>query len=1266
MMLVLLQKELNLRRGQRAPHRKSFVATSPTLPRCHSPVSQGSPMDSPRNMSPSQGQGGHFAFAPLKRGEARRWSLASLPSSGYGTTPGSSTVSSQCSSQERLHTLTANVANEESRSRFSSNDSNPSLDEEGIIRSPLMRPRSRSLSSPVRSPVVETCEDEIVLMNTLYQERFPKATQQMEERLANFIETHEGAEFSDGVIRFVHHQVLEMARDCLMKSQEKLITSSYFYELSENLEKLLTETREKSSEASSHLSGVVRKLLLIVSRPARLLECLEFSPEEFYRLLEEAEGQVRSIVGIKEDIPRYIVSKLGLNKDPLEELQEDLKQYEEQSIPSSDKSEDSNQSLDSSQSKVLLITALGHIKLTDFGLSKIGIMSRATNLYEGFVDRETRQFSDKQVFGTPEYIAPEVILRQGYGKPVDWWSMGIILYEFLIGCVPFFGDTPEELFAHSVSANIEWPDEADWPVDPQGKSLIIALLQQSPLDRLGTGGSAEVKEHPFFDSVDWDSLLRQKAEFVPQLENDEDTSYFDTRLDRYNHQLVESTENTEESLLFSSFSSCSPHYNKWMRLDSDNSGPESVSETPDRECSRSLSTSAPGIEFSFPTHSTPDSSQTDGEEASPQVPRRRRLNIMSRFSIPNDSTESHLSLISSGSGDMTRELSPVNERSEVGDGARNLLLKTAKTLNPAYMTPMTPAKPVPSQGARKRIEMAIAPSRSSSAIVPPAVSRVSRSGITKSASASGLSLMIPSDENPVQGIQSPGGSSTASSRDASPSRDGCPLFSSLKPPIILRRSPQGFGFAMQAIPVYYGDSDYYTVHHIVKSVNVGSPAFEAGLRMGDLITHINGEPVQGRLHTEVLQMLLSGGESVTLRATPLENTSIRSGGRRRSAEKAKLARRPHPALGSGSGKGRPGAKNKRDPSSRSKKTSLLRRLSSKRASAEIQQLQAVGAPGGVALLHRSVSTGDPPAHIGGAPSRIFSPSDASSGSSSPSSSGPNSPASSSIHRPSSLHGLKHKLHKTLHSPRRKSVGHIPLSPLARTPSPNPNHSTPLPPPAPMAPTSTSPTRSPSPLTAFSHLSIHSSGGSSLAMLTPASAWKTLTRPKSAEPSSPLLRRALSPERHHSRSGDGSGRGVGKHSLSPLVFSTTPSQSPPTPPRLLVTTQSPPETKELLATLPQPSSPVPMADSKDTIVNACFVRPQPTRNLGLRESVMENPCDSPRSQSSIDSDNASKRRLSFPIDQPRVSSFTHVRLPPMDPNSKETTERVTDESPKNHK
>ena len=114
-----------------------------------------------------------------------------------------------------------------------------------------------------------------------------------------------------------------MARDCLQKSEDKLITSRYFYEMSENLEKLLSQTKEKSTEAASHLTALIKKLLLIVSRPARLLECLEFDPEEFYQLLEAAEGQARGLHGVQSNVPQYIISKLGLNRDPLADLHQD-------------------------------------------------------------------------------------------------------------------------------------------------------------------------------------------------------------------------------------------------------------------------------------------------------------------------------------------------------------------------------------------------------------------------------------------------------------------------------------------------------------------------------------------------------------------------------------------------------------------------------------------------------------------------------------------------------------------------------------------------------------------------------------------------------------------------------------------------------------------------------------------------------------------------------------------------------------------------------
>lgn len=147
-------------------------------------------------------------------------------------------------------------------------------DDEGG-RSPRLRPRSRSLS-PGRA--TGSVDNEIVMMNHVYRERFPKATAQMEGRLREFLAAAApGARLAlaDGVLGFVQHQIAELARDCLAKSAEALVTSRYFLEMQDKLERLLQEAHERSDSADvGVIVQLVRKLLIIIARPARLLECL--------------------------------------------------------------------------------------------------------------------------------------------------------------------------------------------------------------------------------------------------------------------------------------------------------------------------------------------------------------------------------------------------------------------------------------------------------------------------------------------------------------------------------------------------------------------------------------------------------------------------------------------------------------------------------------------------------------------------------------------------------------------------------------------------------------------------------------------------------------------------------------------------------------------------------------------------------------------------------------------------------------------------------
>ena len=163
----------------------------------------------------------------------------------------------------------------------------------------------------------------------------------------------------------------------------------------------------------------------------------------------------------------------------------------------------------------VLIDTNGHIKLTDFGLSKI-IQKPKEKAYT--------------ICGTPQYLAPEVLSDKGYDCTVDWWSLGCVLYELLVGRSPFrilLGDSLNEDF---YKKKILIPDY----VSDEAQDLITKLLIINPLKRLGYGedGAYKIKQHPYFKGINWDDAwnLKLKPPFIPNLSNETDLKYFDNMI----------------------------------------------------------------------------------------------------------------------------------------------------------------------------------------------------------------------------------------------------------------------------------------------------------------------------------------------------------------------------------------------------------------------------------------------------------------------------------------------------------------------------------------------------------------------------------------------------------------------------------------------------------------------------------------------------------------------------------------------------------------
>ena len=158
----------------------------------------------------------------------------------------------------------------------------------------------------------------------------------------------------------------------------------------------------------------------------------------------------------------------------------------------------------------LLLDAQGYLKVTDFGFAKDISSGRTWTLC-----------------GTPDYLAPEIVAGKGHGKAVDWWTVGVFVYEMLASYPPFYDEDPMRTYAKIIRGQVVFPSHFSKPA----VSLITGLLQAKPTRRLGAlkGGVADIRGHQWFDGFDWQKLIKQQlpAPIIPRIKSEHDLSNFD-------------------------------------------------------------------------------------------------------------------------------------------------------------------------------------------------------------------------------------------------------------------------------------------------------------------------------------------------------------------------------------------------------------------------------------------------------------------------------------------------------------------------------------------------------------------------------------------------------------------------------------------------------------------------------------------------------------------------------------------------------------------